>query len=290
MRHAVLITAYKNFEQLASLVDYFDGNFDLYIHIDRKSDFSAEQIRAISERPTVKYLVRKYRIHWGGFNHLKSILHLAEAAVKNETVSYVHLITGQDFPIVTRNRFLSFFAENAGRQFIEVFPLPTERWTDGGMDRLLYYNFYDQFDGRRHRQTMERILNFQKKYRVRRRFPRNFPPLYGGSTYWSLTRECLAYAVNYRRANPQVLKRFGFSFCAEEMYLHTVIMNSAFANQVFNDNMRFIDWTGRNGNMPSNLDETDYLSLKSSNKLFARKFEFPVSGKLLTLLKEEVSV
>jgi len=57
-------------------------------------------------------------------------------------------------------------------------------------------------------------------------------------------------------------------------------------DKIVNNNLRFIDWTRRNGNFPANLDESDFQSLADSDKIFARKFEFPISEKLKQMIKE----
>ena len=36
MRQAILITAYRDLTQLKQLVEYFDDDFELYIHLDKK--------------------------------------------------------------------------------------------------------------------------------------------------------------------------------------------------------------------------------------------------------------
>ncbi len=95
--------------------------------------------------------------------------------------------------------------------------------------------------------------------------------LYGGNTYWSLTREAVQYVITHTQENPKFLKRFNFTFCAEEMYFQTVLMNSSFKESINHDDLRYMDWaTGRGGN-PAFLDETDFESIISSKKLFARK-------------------
>ena len=61
-------------------------------------------------------------------------------------------------------------------------------------------------------------------------------------------------------------------------------MNSKFKSSVVNADMRYIIWVWRNKNGPANLDETDFDDILKSDKLFARKFEYPVSDTLLKKL------
>jgi len=142
MKQAILITAYKNFEHLKELIRFFDDPlFSIYIHIDLKSNINQEELITL-QGPNVK-LVNKYKVNWGGVNHLKSYLLLSELALENPDNSYFHLITGQDFPVKTLNKFKLFLKreETIRRGYLRYERLPNKNWFRGGMDRLMYYNF-----------------------------------------------------------------------------------------------------------------------------------------------------
>ena len=47
---AILITAYKNYHHLEDLVNFFDGSFNIYIHIDKKSSISKENLNKLSSK------------------------------------------------------------------------------------------------------------------------------------------------------------------------------------------------------------------------------------------------
>jgi hypothetical protein len=51
-----------------------------------------------------------------------------------------------------------------------------------------------------------------------------------------------------------------------------------------NDNLRLIEWENRNGNSPANLDGSDYEKIVNCDKLFARKFAYPISESLVNML------
>jgi core-2/I-Branching enzyme len=125
----------------------------------------------------------------------------------------------------------------------------------------------------------------QKKVGFTRKIKKSFPKLYGGATWWSLTTACCNYVLDYIKANPSFLKGFNYTFCAEELFFQTIILNSPFKDKVVNNNMRLIIWEMRNGNIPANLDESDLETILKSDKLFARRFEYPVSKPLLEQLK-----
>ncbi len=286
MKQAILITAYKNYHHLEEIIRFFDNNFEVYIHLDKKSKISVAELASLKKYNVVKLISQKYKVNWGGFNHLKSILYLAEQSLKNPDIQYFHLISGHDFSIKKKNQFADFFQNNQA-QYLEFYDIPKVGGADNGnMDRIEYYNFYDLFDPKSGQSYYIRFfIRLQKRLGFKRSFSTKFPKLYGGSTWWSLSRECLDYVVTYTRKNKWVLNRFRHTLCSEEFYFQTVIMNSPFAEKVVNDNLRYIDWVARNGNNPAVLDETDFEKVMDSNAFFARKFEYPVSEKLMNRVK-----
>ena len=153
--------------------------------------------------------------------------------------------------------------------------MPTELWKgNGGLDRIKYFHLYDFFNFRSRfgAKIIETFVRFQKRIGFKRSLPVSFPKkLYGGSTYWSLNREVLKYVIDYTSAHKTFLKRFNYTFCGEEIYFQTIIMNSTYSQSIFNDHLRFIDWQSGRGGYPAFLDESDLEKIVSSNKFFARK-------------------
>lgn len=291
IKQAILITAYKNYHHLEELITFFDHNFELYIHIDKKSKISEQELSKFRANNNVRLVSQKYRVNWGGFNHLKSILYLVEQALKNSENQYFHLITGHDFPIKKVKEFVNYFNNNKHIEHINYFEVPRKGWANNeGMDRLEYFNFNDLLDAKVPKQNglIKKIIRIQKRIGFKRSISSMMPKIYGGSTYWSLSRSCLNHVLDYTNQNKYVLNRFKYTLCPEEFYFQTVIMNSRFANNVTNTNLRYIDWEARNGNNPAILDDTDFEKIAKSESFFARKFEYPLSINLLSKIKEEL--
>ncbi len=288
---AILITAYKNIEHLEEIIHFFDKGFNIYIHIDKKSGIEQEKIDSLSKHKNVIYISQQYKINWGGLNHLLAILDLTQHAFADTHNEYFHLITGHDFPIKSINTFSDFFNKNKLFSYMEYQKLPYAEWPEGGMDRLSRYNLYDLIDGRTGKKEilLKRLSKIQKSLGIKRGFSQNFPDQYGGSTYWSLNRDTIEYCLTYLKGNPRYLKRFKYTFCAEEIFFQTILMNSPLKDKIINNNLRFIVWENRNGNFPANLDTTDYNNIKNSEALFARKFEYPTSVELLSLVKSKIA-
>jgi len=275
MKHAILITAYKDFQQLANLVKEFPAaDYNLYIHIDKKSKVNEKVISKISAVPNVKYISRKYTINWGGLNHLNAFLHLSEIALKDIENVYFHSITAQDFPLKNTDYFNEFLLSQTddAKGYMEFFTLPKPSWKNGGIDRLEYYHLYTHFNvlSKRGKKIISLVLKIQKKLNFKR--PINFKEkLYGGSTYWTLPRNILQFLIDYTKRKPAIYQRLKNTQIAEEIYVQTVLMNSEHAKNMVNDNLRFMDWANGDGLGPAFLNINNYEEIMKSNKLFARK-------------------
>jgi hypothetical protein len=293
MKQAILITAYKNFKHLELIIKFFNEiTFEIFIHIDKKSTISNIQITSLKQYKSVKLISQKYKVNWGGINHLKSILLLSQCAFKSQEIKYFHLITGHDFPIKNQSYFKEYF-ESANLEYIEYFNIPKIGAADSDyMDRLEYFNFFDilNYKNPKDRLRLEFIRKVQKKIELKRDMNFRMPQLYGGSTYWSLSRACINHVMEFTKNNSYFLKRFKYTLCAEEFYFQTIIMNSSFASKVANENLRYIDWVSRNGNNPAVLDETDFEKLMQTNAVFARKFDYPHSIELINKINIGLSI
>ncbi len=291
MNHAILITAYKNVHHLVAMANSLDERFRIYIHLDKKSKVSDSELKTLSDHKRVAYISQKYEVHWAGVNHLLAILHLLEESLKSPDNHFFHTLSGQDFPIKTSEQIIEFFKSHPNKQFIENFAMPAGHWTHGGMHRIWHFYFFDYFN---HKNKWGNFANravnkFQRISTLKRKWPAELPPLYGGGTWWSLTRPCVELVMKYTHEQPEFLKRLRFTLCPEELYFQTIIMNSKFASEAVCDHLRYIDWASRNNNSPANLDETDFEKLVTSDKLFARKFEYPVSQKLIEQFSAKAS-
>lgn len=281
MKHAILVTAYKNPQQLNELADFFNEDYSFYIHIDKKSRIADSDIKILESKPAVKLVSREYSVNWGSVDHLKAILLLSKECANDKDIDYVHLITGQDFPVKSPQQISDYLKENYGTEYLSARPLPIKTWIEGGLNRVIYYNPYEIFNAKSwQRLFIKAFVQMQKIVGYKRKLPSELNSLYGGSTYWTLTLPAVEYYLSFLDKHPNVLETYKYTFCAEEILLHSILMNSPFKEKVAKKNLRFMLWENRDGIYPANLDERDFEDIISSDAFFARKFEYPVSGKL----------
>jgi hypothetical protein len=287
VKHAFLITAYRDPEALLELLRSLEPLGTAYLHIDRRSRFSERDLHALSAHPTVRLLSRRYRVRWGGRAHLLAMLELARAAVRDGQAERFHLISGSDRTVVPNAVFRAFFEERPTAEFLLHFPLPTPYWKGGGLDRLTRYHPLDLLDLRSERQRRFRdlLLRFQARMGISRSIT-HLPPLHGGSSWWSLTSGCVQDVLRQIDARPEIIRSLWMTHVPEEVLFPTLVMNGPYAQLVVNDHLRYMDWNPRDGHNPAVLDMRDLDAIKRSGKLFARKLDHPTSTALIHALED----
>lgn len=290
MKQAILVTAYKNLDFLQQIVEVFNDDYTFYIHLDKKGKYADADIQALQNNPKVKLLSLKYKVNWGSVDHLKAILYLAEEAIKDESIEYLHMITGQDFPVKTPEYMSDFLEKNKGFEFISVDKLPVKKWKNGGLDRVKYYSPYEIFNGRSYGRFPIKILVFlQKIFGINRKLPTSLSELFGGIVYWTLTRDAVKYVLDYLEMHPEIMERFKYTFCSEEILFQSVLMTTGrFKDKIQQHSLRFMVWEYRRGQSPPILDEQDYENIVKSDAFFARKFDSPISDRLYHMIRKKL--
>ncbi|MDG1277481.1 MAG: beta-1,6-N-acetylglucosaminyltransferase [Algoriphagus sp.] len=281
-KHAILLVAYRNIEQIYEYIDLLDEDFYFYIHVDKKSNISKERIEKLRENKNVKFVESLYKVNWGGKKFIEVLLFLAKEALKDKNIKYLHTASESDLPLKSPKYIKEFFIKNDGKQFLDIFSLPDDRWPNGGLDRFDKYHFYDQFNAKTKIgfKLIMSLLKLQDIFGINRKSTKKMPPLYGGSTWLSLSYSCMEYAVNFSEENLDFMRLLENTFAPEEIYFQTVLMQSPYRNDLVNKHLFYIDWEFRNGNSPAHLDVSDLEKLKVSEKLFVRKIQAPISDDL----------
>lgn len=282
---AILIQAHKDIVQLRKLIAYFCGRCDVFIHIDKKAPFSDEEIGQLAKQNGVKGVYRQYSVHWGGFSILRCEIFLLRKALKNSDATYFHLVSGQDYPLRPLDDFLDYFESTALDGFLSCRQLPFSTFDHGTFYRMQHYVLTDYIEAKaaRGKAKVQKIIDWQAKWGLRRRIPDQFERLYGGSAWFSISRKSALYLSDYTKDNPAFYQRLRFTYCPEEVYVPTVLMNSPLSDTInAANNFRCMLWDNP-GSAYSPLELTDdHLEriLKKGRKFFARKFNYP-SCKLL---------
>jgi core-2/I-Branching enzyme len=278
--HAVLITAYKDFASLERLVRRLDrGFFKVFIHIDRRSSIGRKQIEQLKRLGA--WVIKDYHVRWGAMTHLYAMIDLLRQASSVGGVDYFHLVSGQDYPLCDA---AAFDRRCDGRIFMDFRPVAGE--TDYIKDRYRLRNlFYFLQLGSSVSNRLYRLLDgpsrwVQKRLGVCRTRFGPFDTLYKGTAWMSLPAAAVAELLRDRVAD-EFLGAITITYLPEEIFFQTYFLNSRLSASVVNDDLRYIDWSNRNGSIPAILDESDLEPILRSNALFARKISSDVSTRLL---------
>ena len=115
MSQAVLILAHHDFEQIYELSLRLKQRFAVYIHFDKKMTLTpAEKSRLESEG--INY-ISEVDVKWGGWSIVEATIRLIRFALRDESIKFFHLISGQDWPIKNVDEIYHYFEENNDKIF-----------------------------------------------------------------------------------------------------------------------------------------------------------------------------
>ena len=292
MKIAILILLHEYTEQQKMLVNQLSSDFDVFVHIDKKSTVGVKDV----EQDTV-FAFKEYKVYWGSFTQILATLFLFEKAYTYNKSGggynrYI-LISGADIPLKTNREIMRFF-ENNTVEYFEYHKLPKPQWSrqNGGFDRMDFYHF--NYDRRKKRLSINKLLNAANERIVipmlrflhikRKRFCSEY---FGGANWMDLTNSCVSQILDFLKHTPDYVKSFKFTRCADEIFFHTIIMNYVSGVTVENNSLRYIDWhTGPE--FPRTLRMEDYASMKESGMLFARKFDLKTDSDIIYRLYSDI--
>lgn len=293
---AYIISAYKLPDLLVRLVNRLHSqNASFFIHVDKKTPRHVfdRMKHGLTDFDNVFFLQR-HKCYHGDFGHVRASLKgIREIVSQDAPFDYVILLTGQDYPLKTNAEIEAFFTKNQDTSFVEHFPLPFSGWgEDGGMERIerRHYRLMGQNVGFPVGAKTGRFLPIKKllnvPFSVRPEFPAGLKP-YGGSSYWNLSREAISYVSDYVNHNPGFVRFFSRTWVSDEIFFQTLLLNSPLRDKIVDDSLRYVEWH-RPGKKPDILGKDDFNALRSSSKLFARKFDPGVDGDILDMIDKHL--
>jgi len=278
--HAVLITAYKDYASLERLVRRLDRDFfKIYVHVDRRSAIHRSQMEEL-ERLGAS-VTKDYHVRWGTMTHLYAMIDLLRQAMAVGGVDYVHLISGQDYPLCDP---AEFERRCGGRIFMNYACVDDD--SDYIKDRYRLRNlFYFLQFGSGVSNRLYYLFDapsrwLQRRMGLFRKRVGSFETLYKGTAWMSFPASAAVDLLGDEVAR-QFLKAVRTTYLPEEIFFQTYFLNSRLRGSVVNEDLRYIDWSNRNGSIPAFLDESDLEPILRSNALFARKMSSDISAELL---------
>lgn len=273
---AVLILAHKNLQQVARLVGHLQASFDVFVHLDKRSDLKVEDFRSF-HRTTV---IKTFKAGWGSVGIVRSTLELLTVASHSGTYDRFVVISAQDVPLKSNDDIQSFFSRHPSTDFVDsrdFAPADNSRLT-----RLTHFHFFSRkslggtftrwsADVSRHLDKALWSLGIRRSMNYRFRW---------GSQWMDLTGETVRKILQFVQHDRNFLKRFRFTFCPDEFFFQTAIEHCGPDNTLLREPRRFTDWIS-GPEHPRVLRSEDLERVTNSDMLFARKCDPLVDSQLI---------
>lgn len=293
-KHAYLIMAHNNFDQLKMLIDVLDNErTDLFIHIDKNSSFTDYDSIKIHAKKSYIEVFSEIKVYWSDYSQTECEVNLLKHATKRGEYEYYHLISNADFPVKTQEEILAFFDSNKGKEFVS-FRFPMNVWPFKNKQYTTEHKYYHILT--RHLRTgnvlVDKLSYFIEYLCVFLQFLIRVDRIKGayipckGSNWWSITDSFARYILS---KEDWIEKNFKYTRSSDEVFVSVLAYNSEFRERLYDSsytcscraNQRYIDW-GRG--FPYTFKAENYDEIISSNYPIIRKTDMNIDGGLVKKL------
>jgi hypothetical protein len=280
MRQVILIHAHKDLAQLNALVgQLLDDDFLIYVNVDAKSAIDVGALH-----PAARLVQPRIAVHWGDFSQVQATLHsMRQVVAEAGAFDKLMFVSAQDFPLLPNRRLKQDLAALAGYELLDCVAIGPQGWSCA--ERYQYFHV-DGGGGGALAALGRRVANrAMRACGVTRPMVNGWQP-WGGSSWWTLSRDCVRAIVGQVRDDPAIVRFFRHVSCPDELFFQTLVMNSPFRARVLSNNFRHIQWQCAGARNPKVLDQADFDIIRASGAHFCRKLDPAASAALLPLLHQ----
>lgn len=297
-----IILAHRYPKQIRRLIEKLQTSESFfYVHID-KNVFINPFLEDLADLPNVRFIENRSVGIWGDIGIVKATINALKQIIKDNRGGYCILLSGQDYPIKSKDCIESYLTSNFGNEFIDIFPLPTKYWST---DRMVKYKF--NLSSRKQdyvligsilesgffaKKTFKKIFRLIKSGRFdfilkilkKRKYPNYIQP-YGGSQWWALTVPTVEKIINFLEHYPDYIRYHSYSLLPDEMFFQSIVMYLIEKKNEINIMafLTYANWEKKNCDLPVTFTSADFEELCSQPnfKLFARKFDISIDQEIL---------
>lgn len=300
-KHAYAVLAHTDKMCLSVLLNLIDDpRNDVYVLLDKKADPELEE--GLSCRYSNLHILPKEKrvdVRWGDISFVKAELSLFEHILQSGiNYSYIHLLSGQDLPLKSREEIHEFFSRQPlGSNFVEI--SDSEENSRNLKNKIDYYYLFTKYQRPKDTGVLPNTklllakiarhawLRCQKLVGYKRKW--KYPEMARGSNWVSISPEFAKYLVDRKK---EILRDFKGVLIPDEIYKQTLIINSPFNASVKafsrgnSRGIRLIDWAKGNGKgSPGVWTMKDLHELKDAYEIFARKFSSSIDKEVILALE-----
>ncbi|MTH76624.1 glycosyl transferase [Paracoccus aestuariivivens] len=222
VRLGVVMLCHNELPRAARLAQVWAaGGVSVVIHLDAK--VPAEEVATMrADLAGHENIVfsRRHRCEWGTFSLVQATQDASALLLDRfEDVTHVMVVSGACLPLRPVADLVAFLASHPKRDFIESVTAADVGWTVGGLNEERFTLRFP-FAYRRHRKLFDRYVDFQRRWKIKRRIPDGLVP-HLGSQWWCLTRPTLRAILSDRR-RPEYDRYFRRVWIPDESYFQTL--------------------------------------------------------------------
>lgn len=255
----------------------------VFIHVDKKQDIS----EYIFTHNNVHFCKNRVENYWGGWNSVIATINLLKEAIETESFDRYVLLQGQDYPLYSNDYIEEFFSNHLDVEFCRAYKL-TDTRDDKDAMKIYGYWFIDKPKSniiKFLRYPIKKIcsicnaklIKYRKGYYTENGVRYD---IYSGWAQWAITDQCAKYILDFHQNHNKFNLYFKYSFPPDEIYFHTIIYNSKFADKTVdgglidsrsNDKLLNLTYFEYPDQIVVFKSIQDYNKLINSGFLFARK-------------------
>lgn len=262
-RHAYLVLAHEDVDMLNILTNRLINTGYVYIHIDRNSSITIEQV---VKHPKVK-VTKQIKVNWGGFSIVEATRLLADQALSDGSTRLT-LLSGVSYPIVSDAK-LKEFAESS-IEYVEAGEVDLANQTKAFRRRFTSRHFSFHLKQNLHGRIIRRISREFWALLPKIDFNNELGDikLTLGSQWWSVTSGTYTKAMLLLEQYKNVLPYFKKIECGDESFFGTLFHHVTKFHTTHGTT--YVKWTGEGG--PKSIEFVDIeRESQTGHFFFARK-------------------
>lgn len=162
------------------------------IHVDRhvKKPAFDSFVESLSDLNNVRFTSRIH-CEWGTWSLVSATQTVSERMLQDfPQVRHIYFASGSCLPLRPLEDLIAYLEKRPNTDFIESVTTEDVPWTVGGLD-YERFTLRFPFSWKRHRRLFDRYVEFQRRWKLWRKFPPKLVP-HLGSQWWCLTRQTLS--------------------------------------------------------------------------------------------------
>ena len=273
------------------------GNDRLFVHVDKKVT-ETPFLEAVQGLENVQFVSHREEIYWGGFSSIVATMESIRDVLQSGIIyDRIVLLQGKDYPLHSPAYIHSFFQAHSTEEFCHAINVTTSPNPRDYMKCCGYW----RMDGKK--SFKDKVINkalafFNCKLKVKYRkgyFCNSDQrwDVYKGWAQVAITSKCAKYILDIYDQCPAYNKFMRHRFPPDEIYIHTILHNSFFRDNISNYRLvprKTAEWESTDLNLtyfeyPAYVtvfkDEEELSDLLSTKALFLRKVTYGESASLL---------